>query len=70
MELYSLIKLIEYITLQLFGVQIYFFYWYYIMHKSGMFTFGLLLSSLVMISAMPLCQQQFVSKVMAQDTTL
>jgi hypothetical protein len=40
------------------------------MHKSGMFTFGLLMSSLVMLSAMPLFSQQqnsLFSKVMAQE---
>ena len=39
------------------------------MHKSGMFTFGLLMSSLVMLSAMPLFSQQqnsLFSNVMAQ----
>jgi hypothetical protein len=45
---------VEYITLLFFGVQIYFFLVTKDMHKSVMFTFVLLASSLVMLSAMPL----------------
>ena len=62
---HSLINDIECVTLKLIGVQIYFFIRIKIMNKS-ITTFVLLLSSLVMVAAMPFVNMNIVSKAMAQ----
>jgi Collagen triple helix repeat (20 copies) len=51
---HSLFYFIEFLTLLLFAVQIYFFVVTRDMHKSTTTTFGVLITSLVMLSVMPL----------------
>jgi hypothetical protein len=63
---HSLIYFIEYVTLLFSAVQIYFFFVTKDMHKS-IFTFVLLVSSLVMLSVMPLFSNNNKTVVMAQE---